>query len=76
MSTKVSPQKPAVSAFKKGGPQRYRVNGKPLVCQLCGHNRFKFGTGAEILGLFWLACAECGHVEIFAERPPFLDDAA
>ena len=52
------------------------VDGNPFVCQLCGHDSFKFGTGAKILGLYWLACAECGHVELFAQRPPLLDDAA
>jgi hypothetical protein len=75
MSTKVSALKQAVSAFKKAiGPHRYGVNGKPFVCQLCGYDRFKFGTGAKILGLYWLACAECSHIEFFAQRPPLLPD--
>ena len=75
MSTKGSSLKQAVSAFKKAiGLHRYGVNGKPFVRRLCGHDRFKFGTGAKILGLYWLARAECGHVELFAQRPLFLDD--
>ncbi len=75
MSTKVSALKQAASEFKKAmGPHRYGVNGKPFVCQLCGHDRFKFGS--SIVGLYWLACAECSHIEFFAQRPPFLDDNA
>jgi hypothetical protein len=77
MSTKASPLKRAVRAFKKEiGPHRYGVKGKPFVCHLCGHDRFRFGTGAKILGLYWLACAECGHVEFFEQHPPLLDEAA
>ncbi len=75
MSTKVSALKQAVSAFKQAiGPHRCGVNGKPFVCQMCGHDRFKIGTGAKILGLYWLACAECSHIEFFAQRPPLLPD--
>ena len=77
MSTKVSALKRAATAFKKAmGAQRYGVHGKPFVCQFCGHERFKLGSGAKILGLYSLACAECGHVEFFAATPPVLDDNA
>jgi hypothetical protein len=77
MSTKASPLKRAVSAFKKAmGAHRYGVHGKPFVCQLCGHDRFKVGKGGAIIGLHSLACAECGHLEFFEATPPILDDNA
>ena len=77
MSTKTSALKRAASAFKKAmGAHRYGVHGKPFVCQLCGHDRFKVGSGASVIGLYSLACAECGHVEFFAQTPPVLDDNA
>jgi hypothetical protein len=77
MSTKTSPLKRAVGAFKKAmGAQRYGVHGKPFVCQLCGHDRFKVEHGVKIIGFNSLVCAECGHVEFFATTPPILDDNA
>jgi hypothetical protein len=77
MSTKASTLKRVADAFQKArGAQRYGVRGKPFICQLCGHDRFKLGNGAFILGLYSLACAECGHVEFFAAAPPILDEVA
>jgi transcription elongation factor Elf1 len=78
MSTKESALKRTVSAIKKAmEPRRYGVHGKPFVCQLCGHDQFNFGSGASILGLYTLACADCGHLECFATQQPILaDDAA
>jgi hypothetical protein len=79
MSTKPSPLKRAMSAVKKSmGPQQYGLRGKPFVCQLCGHDQFTTKTdsslvGSHILvGLYALACADCGHVEFFAKLPPVL----
>ena len=78
MSTKISALKRATSAFKKAiGPKRYGVHGKPFICQFCGHDRFKvLGGNISVLALFSFACAECGHVELFATKPPVLDDNA
>jgi len=77
MNTKASTLKRATTAFKKAmGAQRYGVNGKPFVCQFCGHDRFKLGSGASLIGLHSLVCAECSHVEFFAATPPILDDSA
>jgi transcription elongation factor Elf1 len=56
------------------GAQRYGVHRKPFTCRVCGHDRFKAGRSAAIIGLHSLACAECGHVEFFAATPPILDD--
>jgi hypothetical protein len=77
-TTKASPLKRAVGAFKKAiGPQRYGLRGKPFVCQFCGHDRFKKrDQGVSIFGLSALACAECSHVEFFNILPPVLDDNA
>jgi len=77
MSTKASTLKRAATAFARAmGAKRYGVHGKPFVCQLCGHDRFKLGSGASIIGLYSLACAECSHVEFFGQTPPVLDDNA
>jgi hypothetical protein len=77
MTNKASALKRAATAFQKAmGAQRYGIHGKPFICQLCGHDRFKIGSGASIIGLYSLACAECGHVEFFATTPPVLDDDA
>jgi hypothetical protein len=73
MSTKTSALKRAVGAFKKAtGPQQYGLHGKPFICPFCGHDRFALGSGASIMGLYTLACADCGRVEFFAKLPPVL----
>jgi hypothetical protein len=77
MSTKVSAQKRATTAYKRAmGAQRYGVHGKPFVCQFCGHDQFKWLGNISILILHSLACAECGHVELFKALPPVLDGNA
>jgi hypothetical protein len=77
MGTKVSALKRAARAFAKAmGAQRYGVHGKPFVCQLCGHDRFKLGSDISMIGLYSLACDECSHVEFFAQVPPLLDEDA
>jgi hypothetical protein len=74
MSTKVSALKRFAGAFQKMvEAKRYGVHGKPFVCQLCGHERFKLGSDISIIGLYSLACDECSHVEFFAQVPPLLD---
>jgi hypothetical protein len=74
MSTKVSALKRFASAFAKSvAAKRYGVHGKPFVCQLCGHDRFKLGGDISMIGLYSLACGECSHVELFAQVPPLLD---
>jgi len=76
MSTKASTLKRAATAFAKAmGAKRYGVRGKPFVCQFFGHDRFKLSC-ASIIGLWTLACAECCHVEFFAQTPPVLNDNA
>jgi len=73
MNTKVSALKRAVSAVKKAmEPKQYGLHGKPFVCQLCGHDRFLVGDGPSIIGLYTLACADCGRVEFFVKLPPVL----
>jgi hypothetical protein len=76
MNTKPSALKRAANAFKKAiGPKRYGVQAKPFVCQFCGHDRFKtLGGNVSILALYSLACSECGHVELFAAKPPVIND--
>ena len=77
MSTKVSALKRFASAFQKVvEAKQYGVHGKSFVCNLCGHDRFKLGSDISVLGLYSLACADCSHVEFFAQVPPLLDDAA
>ncbi len=78
MSTKTSVRERAATLFVKAvGPHRYGVHGKPFVCWLCGHDRFRLGSDISLLGLYSLACDECSHVELFAWPPPVLaDDAA
>jgi len=78
MSTKSSVLKRAVTLLVKAvEPHRYGVHGKPFICRLCGHDRFKPGSDISMLGLYSLACDECSHVELFAWPPPVLaDDAA
>jgi len=77
MSTKISPLKQAVGAFEKAiGSHQYGVDGIVFVCPVCGHNHFKWGTGAKVLGSYWFACAGCGHVEPFAQQPSFSEEEA
>ena len=56
------------TAFGIKDPQKYGLNGKPLACPICGHDRF------DILPEVWVAnfgliCAECGHVDLFFSMP-------
>ena len=76
MSTKASSVKRAITYAKSVGAKRYGVHGKPFVCQLCGHDRFKLGSSGSLVGLYSLACAECYHLEFFGQKPPVLDDSA
>jgi hypothetical protein len=77
MSTKTSTRKRAATVFARAwGAKRYGVHSKPFICQLCGHDRFKLGSGASIMGLYSLTCAECSHLEFFGQTPPVLDDNA
>ena len=60
----------------------YRMNGKLIVCPLCGHNQFDQGSallntpGMTFFGLDWanrtaaiLACKQCGRLEWFLRQP-------
>jgi hypothetical protein len=77
MSTKVSALKRAANAFEKAmGPQRYGIRGKTFACRLCGHDRFMVGEDLPLTSIHSLACAECGHIELFAKLPPIVDDNA
>ncbi len=53
-------------------PRQYGLRGKPFICPLCGHDRFTVGDDRSLLGLYTLACADCGRVEFFAKPPPVL----
>jgi DNA-directed RNA polymerase subunit RPC12/RpoP len=56
-------------------PGEYDAGGKPVVCPHCGGTALieeavsfrTFGLFGE--GLFTLACARCGYVQLFLKRP-------
>lgn len=76
MPAKPSALSRAAGAIRKAlEPRRYGVGGRPLTCPYCGHDRFRAGHGAAILGLVTLACAECTQVSFFTRLPPVLEDA-
>jgi hypothetical protein len=69
MSTKLTALKLAAAAAKHSmGPQQYKVQGKILTCQICGHNRFS-EMNMGILGASSLVCGQCEHLELFVKRP-------
>ncbi len=49
--------------------RQYGVRGRPCICPLCGHDRCAVGDDRSITGLYTLDCADCGHVEFFANAP-------
>ena len=72
MSTKTSAFKRAANAAKNAlGPQKHGVRDRPFICGCCGHDRLTVGA-SPILELHTLICAECSHIDFFAERPPVL----
>ena len=65
-----------------GGPIQYTLDGRTIMCPLCGGDRFVLGhaqlntAGMTLFGLDWanrsattLACAECGRLEWFLQPP-------
>ncbi|MGN6387384.1 MAG: hypothetical protein ACTHMT_14215 [Verrucomicrobiota bacterium] len=54
--------------------QRYQINGKPLLCPLCGNNQFKAGLWIPRLGMRPLTCSSCTHAQFFEKLPATIDD--
>jgi hypothetical protein len=52
-------------------PHQYGVNGKPLACPICGHDRFDI-VGEVPVAKWGLICAECGHLALFLKTPELL----
>ena len=70
MIAKASPIKRAIKAFKQAmKPQRFQVNGKGVICCICGHDRFEGGVYIALLTMHTLVCGNCGHVELFKKEP-------
>jgi hypothetical protein len=70
MATKASPLKRAIRAtLAATGPGRYQVQGKRLVCAICGHEQFKSGSYRPLLAMHPLICGNCTHVEFFEKLP-------
>jgi predicted nucleic-acid-binding Zn-ribbon protein len=64
------------------GPDQFEVEGKPVRCPHCGHDRFAEGeallntVGMTALSMDWanrtastLMCAGCGRIEWFGQKP-------
>jgi hypothetical protein len=74
--------KAGAAGFKEGtAPSEYSVAGRGVRCQHCEHTRFVPGSallntaGRTFFRLDWtdpsatiLVCAECGHIEWFAQK--------
>ncbi len=72
MKTTIRALKRAAQAARKAmGPQRYGPHGKPIVCPICGHDRFTILPG--IITMFSLTCSECGHLELFQKKPEWIE---
>ena len=54
-------------------PQMYQARETPVICSICGHDRFK-EQAVVILSLRALICAKCGHAEIFEGAPKVIRD--
>lgn len=70
------------AAIRANGPSRYQVEGRVIVCPICGHDRFAKGraqlhtSGMTLMDLEWLqdeattlACASCSRLEWFLDAP-------
>ena len=79
--------KVGVESLTDRGPHAYVVAGRPVRCSHCDHEKFVPGrallntAGRTFLKLDWadpsasiLVCAECGHIEWFAQAPDPGDD--
>ena len=73
ISSEITILKRAVKgAFRIKDPQKYGLNGKPLACHFCGHDRFDI-LPEPLVAKFGLVCAECGHVELFFKTPELIE---
>ena len=74
--------KRGTKAIVKGEPARYLADGKPIVCEHCGHQEFDEGqaqlntAGMTFFGLDWanknattLMCDACGRIHWYGVRP-------
>jgi hypothetical protein len=70
MPKTTSPLKRAITAAKRAlGPQRYGLEDRAFVCQMCGHEHFKTGQYIAAVGMHTLVCGECSHVVLFEKMP-------
>jgi transcription elongation factor Elf1 len=50
-------------------PKRYGARDKTFTCPFCGHDRFKAGDYVLFFMMYTLVCGDCGHVELFKNKP-------
>ena len=75
MPTKTSPLiGGARAALQAMQPKRYGAHSKSFACPFCGHDRFKAGDYVLFFMMYTLICGDCGHVELFKNKPEPLDE--